>query len=246
MNVEALKTPRIGHKTHELNSLLDEFINELPERSIVAITSKIVSLCEGNTVKKDGVDLDELVRSQADLHLPESQKSHGINITIKNNILIPNAGIDESNADGRYVLWPEDPYASANNVREYLVERFNLSEVGVIITDSVCNPLCLGTTGIAIGYSGFKPVRDYRGKEDLFDRSFKVEVSDLLSGLAVAAVLVMGEGKESRPLAVLSELDFIEFTNSDPSVEEIAELRIPKEEDLFAPVLNSAKWVKKV
>ena len=30
-------------------------------------------------------------------------------LTIKQGMLIPTAGIDESNGDGYYILWPRDP-----------------------------------------------------------------------------------------------------------------------------------------
>jgi F420-0:gamma-glutamyl ligase len=52
-------------------------------------------------------------------------------------------------------------------------------------------------------------------------------------GLASAATLVMGEGNESRPLAVISGAE-VQFTSeTDPS-----ELRVKIEDDLYYPLLE--------
>src|SRR3981081_676973 len=95
---------------------------------------------------------------------------YGIIFTVVGNTLMPNAGIDESNAGDVYVLWPREPQATANKVRNYLCERFGLSHIGVVITDSTTRPLRWGVGGVAIAHSGFREINDYRGKDDLFGR----------------------------------------------------------------------------
>ena len=62
-------------------------------------------------------------------------------LTMKNNILIPTAGIDESNGKGYYILWPKDPYQSAKKIYNFIKQEFKLNNFGIIISDSHCVPL---------------------------------------------------------------------------------------------------------
>ncbi len=156
--------------------------------------------------------------------------------------MIPNAGIDESNAGDVYVLWPKDSQATANEVREHLSKKFDIKELGVVITDSTCSPLRRGVSGIALGFSGIKPLRDYVGTPDLFNRPFKVSQSDIVGGLAATAVLMMGEGAERTPLALFTDVTVVDFVDRNPTPDELASLRIPLEEDLFAPFLEQTDW----
>lgn len=95
-----------------------------------------------------------------------------------------------------------------------------------------------------LAYSGFRPLNDHVGKPDLFGRPFRVSQVDVAGGLAAAAVLQMGEGAEQTPIAVLSDLPFVQFADGDPAPEELATIMIPLEEDLFAPFLLSVEWQK--
>lgn len=243
MIVSTIKTPRITPHLLTLQQLLDGVVYDVPNRSVLAITSKIVSLCEGAVIPIAGTNKDDLIKAEAQYYLPESERMYGINFTVAQHTLIPNAGIDESNAGNVYILWPKNPQITANVVRKYLVDRFGNKDIGVIITDSTCRPMRRGVSGIAIAYSGFKPLRNYVGKPDLFGRPFSVSQSDIVGGLASSAVLAMGEGAESTPLALLQDLSFVDFTNANPTDEELASLRISLDEDLFAPFLNKVAWI---
>ena len=115
-----------------------------------------------------------LIEKEADKVLDaqesESEDSEMV-ITLKNNILIPNAGIDNSNTPkGFSILWPEEPFKTARLIRQNLMDGTNLKRFGVLLTDSHCQPLRLGTSGIAIGWAGFEGVLDERGKHDLFGK----------------------------------------------------------------------------
>jgi F420-0:gamma-glutamyl ligase len=244
MIVQAIKTPTITPRACTLFELLDEHIKDLAEQSVVAITSKIVSLCEGATVPLESTTKEELIKAEADYYVPLPANEYGIVFTVINNTLLPNAGVDESNAAGVYVLWPHDAQATANAVREYLCKRFGLQDVGVIITDSTARPLRWGMGGIAIAHSGFKEIHDYRGEHDLFDRPFAMETSSISGGLAAAAVLVMGEGAESTPLATIQDVAFVEFQARNPSAEELEALHITVQNDLYAPILKGVSWVQ--
>lgn len=68
--------------------------------------------------------------------------------------------------------------------------------MGMIITDSKTTLLRCGVTGAVVAHSGFAALNDYRGKSDIFGRKFKMTQVNIVDGLAVAAVLQIGEGKE--------------------------------------------------
>lgn len=243
MIVRAVKTEVIHPSQGTLLEILDESLAELNENSVVTITSKIVSLCEGRVVPADETQKDELIRQESDYYMTKDNK-YGFNFTLRNNTLIPMSGIDESNGDGSYILWPKDPQRTANEVRRYLKERFQLKKVGVIITDSTCMPMRWGTVGIALAYSGFMATNNYIGEKDLFGRPFKVSRSGIASGLASAAVLAMGEGTEQTPIAIIEDVPFVKFQDHDPTQDELEIFHISnKDDDLFAPFLNAVKWL---
>lgn len=244
MHVTPIKTRRITSGLINLLALIDESLADirLENGSILAVTSKVVALCEGNVVPLTDSTKDELVANESDLYLPSTASKYGIHFTITDNTLIPAAGIDESNGDSNYVLWPKDAQKSANEIRKHLIKRFSHEHIGVVITDSTCHPLRRGTTGIAIAHSGFKALRNYVGTPDLFGKNFEVSQADVAGSLAATAVTVMGEGSEQTPLCTISDIPFVVFQDSDPTIEELATTRIPPDEDLFAPFLTNVRW----
>lgn len=243
MRIEAIKTQVIHAGEISLNDLLAESITALPENSVVAISSKVVALCENCVVNIDSITRADLVKREADYYLPPEFSEYNYGFAITRGTLIASAGIDESNGGGHWVLWPKDPFASANSAHKFLCEHFNRQNIGVIITDSNClPPLRRGTIGIMVAWSGFNALNDLRGTTDLFDHEFKVSVSAIAGGLAAAANVVMGEGTESTPIAIISEADFVEFVDHDPTPEDVAATFVDKDEDLYAPFLNSVNW----
>lgn len=244
MKVFSIKTHKIRPDKQNLFEILDKYLVSLKERSIVVITSKIVSICEGRVAKIGKADKRELIKKEAEYFLPPEKNKYNITLTIKRNLLVPTAGIDESNGAGYYILWPEDPQKTANEVRQHLHDRFSVKKIGVIITDSKTTPLRWGTTGVAITHSGFSALNNYIGKPDIFGRKFKVKKANVLDALAVAAVLVMGEGSEQTPLAIIEDVPFVKFQNRNPSEKEIKDFSIDMEDDLYGPLLKSVKWRK--
>ncbi len=223
---------------------MESYLETVEESSVLAITSKIVSLCEGRVVPIEGADKEKLVKKESDYYLPASFSKYDYHFTITNNTLISLAGMDESNGGDNYILWPHNSQETANSVREYLQRRFNLKNVGVLVVDSTCSPLRRGTVGIVLAHSGFEALHDYVGTPDLFGRPFAVSQSSIANGLAASAVLVMGEGTEQTPLALISDLSFVTFQNRQPSPQELRDLHISKEDDLFAPFLKNTPWLK--
>ncbi|HXR50419.1 MAG TPA: putative folate metabolism gamma-glutamate ligase, partial [Verrucomicrobiae bacterium] len=108
MLVTAIKTPKITAGSIDLVNLLDQALPVLTDGSIVVITSKIVSLCENSVIPIGSIDKEQLIAEQAELYLPPSFSRYNHHFTIIGNTLVGVAGIDESNGDGNYILWPRD------------------------------------------------------------------------------------------------------------------------------------------
>jgi len=242
MKITPITTDPVTSQDRDLLAVLDHILPVLRERSIVAVTSKIVAICEGRVVRIGDTVKAALVEEESEYFLPPSESQYGITLTIRHNLLVPTAGIDESNGDGHYVLWPHDPQRSANQIRQHLAEHFSLREVGVLLTDSTSRPLRLGVTGVALAHSGFAALHDYVGHSDIFGHHLARTKANIKDGLAAAAVLVMGEADEQTPLAIIEDLPFVTFQDRDPKEDELAALRISLENDLYAPLLTRAPW----
>lgn len=127
----------------------------------------------------------------------------GAALTITKGVLSPNAGIDASNApEGHVVLLPKDPRKSSESIRKGLEQRYSC-RLGVIIGDSRTQPLRLGCTGIALGVSGFVPVEDARGTNDIYGKPLRITYKAVADNLVSAAELIMGEAGETVPCVLI-------------------------------------------
>lgn len=217
----------------------------LGERSILVVTSKIVAIWQGRCIPIDAVkDKDKLIKKEADFYLARKKVPKGwVMLTMKHGVMIPTAGIDESNANGYYILWPEKPFLTAKKIYRFIKKEYKLKKFGVIISDSHTVPLRWGTLGIALAYWGFWPLVDYRGKRDIFGRKLKITQANIADALAAAAVLSMGEGKEQTPIAVITDVrSTITFGNFD--FEKKNPLAIERKKDIYSPLLNAIEWQK--
>lgn len=249
MTIKPIKTHKITPKDKDLLVILDRYLTNLDEKSVVAITSKIISIVEGRVFKigkggRGSREKDKLIEQEAQYYLPRNNNKWGVSLTIARNNLVATAGIDESNGNGYYILWPKDPQKTANDLRGFLKKRFSLKEVGIVITDSKTTPLRWGTVGFALAHSGFAAVRDYIGTPDVFGRKLEYTKLNIADSLASAAVLAMGEGNEQTPIAVMSDVSLVEFQDRSPTKKELEELKINIDEDLYRPLLRSVKWKK--
>jgi len=245
MQITAYKTHKIQSQ-ESLFEILDQYLSIVTPRSIIVITSKIISLCQNRILLKEEVKNKlDLIREEADLYLEGDYiKKYGICLTIKNNVLIPTAGIDESNGNGYYILYPHKLQQTAAEIWQHLRVRTNFPEIGVLITDSHTTPLRLGVTGIALAWCGFKPLFSYIGKPDIYGSPLRVTSINILDSLAASAVFVMGEGEEQTPLAIIQKAPKITFQERPPTEEEIQAITISPSEDLYAPLLTSVNWEK--
>lgn len=242
-----------SYKTHKIRvgddlfNILDKYLPALQENSVVAITSKIISLCQGDVVKNDGtVNKEELIKKEADYYIEtDTQTPYGnVFMTIKDGHIVFTAGIDESNADGNFVLWPKNLQKTTNKIWEYLKKKNKIKNLGIVVTDSRVTPTRTGVIGFAITWCGFKPFNEESGKPDIFGREINHTNVNVMEALAASAALVMGEIKEQSPLAVLTELPFVQFQNHVPTKEELDSVSWPIEKDMYGKLLTAVKWQK--
>ncbi|QQR78433.1 MAG: coenzyme F420-0:L-glutamate ligase [Candidatus Moraniibacteriota bacterium] len=229
MHTQAIKT-RTFLEGENLLPFITSYIEKIPEKSVIVITSKIVALAERRTVIiKDSKTKEEAIRAESSFAL----KTKYVWLTIKDGMILPSAGIDESNANGKLILLPKDSFRSASLIRMKLQKYYRVKNLGIILTDSRTMPLRSGVVGIALGYAGFRGLRDYRGKPDIYGRKLKFSSTDVADSLATAAVLLMGEGDEKQPLALIQDVpvEFCERVNRN-------ELHIDIEDDMFKPLFQ--------
>lgn len=254
MRVQAIRTPVIEIGSDLLEVFQSSYPGKLPERSVVCVTSKVVSLEQGRVEKLSEIVVSEEAEALrplkysknfernpglAELILRESDRiyeGHFVYLTLKDGTFIPNAGIDLSNVrDGYAVLWPSDPFGWAKQFRKRLRSAYGIDEVGVLLTDSRCTPLRRGVIGLAVAYSGFEGVDSQVGSKDLFGRELEFTEKAVADDLSSAAVLVMGESGESTPFAVVEDAP-VSFTDNEVKP---GELNIDPRIDLFAGLYDS-------
>ncbi len=194
----------------------------LKDGDVVVFAQKVVSKVEARTVPLAHVTPSDRAREVAakcekppevvELALAEAQE---VMRTAPNLIIVrhrlghvlANAGIDASNvpvgeAGEAVLLWPVDPDASAQALRQSLQARFGVT-LAVVISDSLGRAWRMGTMGTAIGSAGLKPIRDRRGESDLFGRVLQATVIGVADEIAAAASLVIGEATEGTPVAIV-------------------------------------------
>lgn len=194
---------------------------------VVVVAQKIVSKAEGRTAQlRDVTPGDEAARlaretarepQAVQLILDQSSeilRAHPAAIIARHRTghVLANAGIDASNVEGgnveggeddKVLLWPVDPDASARAIR---AELFALTgqRPAVVIADSMGRAWRIGTVGTAIGCAGLCVIDDRRGSDqDLFGRTLQATMIAVADAVAGAAVLVMGEGSEGTPAALV-------------------------------------------
>ena len=235
MIVKAYRT-RVFKEKENLIDFIIKYIPKLKNGDVIVVTSKIVALSEGRTAPLgDEKSRENLIKKESDFAI----RTKYTWLTIKDGMVMSSAGIDESNARGKIVLLPKDSFKSAKLLHTKLSKIYKVKNLGILITDSRLLPLRAGVVGVALGYAGFKGVRDYRGKKDVFGRVLKFSRTDIADSLATSAVLLMGEGSEQQPLALISSapVDFVKNVNHK-------ELAMDPREDLYQPLFEKIKKIK--
>jgi coenzyme F420-0:L-glutamate ligase / coenzyme F420-1:gamma-L-glutamate ligase len=212
---------------------------ELEDGDVLVVAQKAVSKMESRVVRLAEVEPSEqarelagngdprrhevilresarIVRSRAPLVISETR--HGF--------VCASAGVDSSNAPEpeTVVLLPLDPDASAARLRKRLRELTG-AEVGVIVSDSFGRAWRQGTTDVAIGLAGIRPLLDLKGTRDRVGYELHATVIAVADELAGAAELVLGK-TDGVPAAVIRGVD----ARGDGTARELV---MPAERDLF-------------
>ncbi len=237
MEVRAIRT-RVFNEDEDLIRFIKEHVKKLEENTILVVTSKIVSLSEGRTWPDNNRNTKiKLIKKESQW----AKKTKYTWLTIRDNMVMTSAGIDESNARGKMILLPKDCYKSASRIRQQLRKIYGVKNLGVLIPDSRLLPFRAGAIGSAVGYAGFRGIRDYRGKPDIFGKKLKVSRTNIADGLATTAVIVMGEGNEQQPLAIIKNAP-VEFTDKIPDKEMLIDIM----DDIYRPIFEKAGKIKGV
>lgn len=232
-NFIPVQTRLIRPPQDDISDILDSL--DIQDGDIIFITSKILAIDQGCTVPIGDIDKEDLIRQESSHYLPYENPTGDfhVNLTINQNILIPAAGIDESNADGYYVYWPHDMDELCGAIRTRLMAKHHLTNLGIVATDSHTTPLRWGVTGITVGLAGVEPLRDIRGEPDLFGRPMHVTKVNLIDPLTGMAVLLMGESTERTPIVILRDYHDIPFSDTAS----MADFKIDPAIDLYSPLL---------
>ena len=235
MQVTAVRTDVFEEKA-DLAAFIVRFIPRVEENTVLAVSSKVVALWNGCCVPYENAAQKGVLIKQ---HSQAALKTPLAWLTIKDDMVMTNAGIDESNAQGKLILLP-DCYACADELRTALKQAWHVQNLGVVITDSMILPLRAGVIAAAVGYSGFKGVKDLRGKPDIFGKPLQTTLVDVADSLATTAALIMGEANEQCPLCVIENapVEVVEKTDRN-------EIKYPATDDLYTPLLEAVKLVTK-
>jgi len=220
MQLIAIKTRLVEQNSDLVETILDSISSQklkIENGDIIAVASKVVATAQNQVKKLDVVKLSEQARKLArayalepnfvEIVLQEADRVYGgvqkALLTLKDDILTANAGVDHKNAPKGYaVAWPKEPFKTAEKLRKGISEAIG-KRVGVIIVDSRVTPLRLGTTGLALAVAGFEPVKDHRGEADLYGKTILITRHALADDLASAAHLLMGESDEQTPFVLI-------------------------------------------
>ena len=73
-----------------------------------------------------GLPVGEAGKKEAEFYLDPLASKYNMMLTVKRNWMFVNAGIDESNANNQYILWPKDPQASVNKIWQFLRVHYGI------------------------------------------------------------------------------------------------------------------------
>jgi coenzyme F420-0:L-glutamate ligase/coenzyme F420-1:gamma-L-glutamate ligase len=226
-------------KDDDLAALVVELV-ELRPRDVLVLAQKAVSKAEGRVVRIDDYEAsakaielaaDERDPREVEVILREAkrivrERGPMVIAETRHGFVCASAGVDASNAPepDTLVLLPLDPDASAERIRRGLEQRTGRS-VAVIVSDSFGRAWRQGTTDVAIGLAGIRPLLDLQGTRDRAGYELHSTVIAVADELAGAAELVFGK-VDGVPVAVIRGFD----ARGEGSARELV---MPPERDLF-------------
>lgn len=180
----------------------------LTSGDLLVVGQKIVSKAEGRLLRLSAITPSAVAQTMAvglgrdprlvEIILRESRRvvrmDRGVLITeTHHGWVCANAGVDQSNVDVDTVaLLPEDCDRSARDLRDAIRLRIRVA-VAVLIADTFGRPWREGLTNVAVGLSGFVPLRSYLGELDAVGRPLQATIIAIADELAGAAEPVMGK-----------------------------------------------------
>ncbi len=212
---------------------------DLEDGDVVVVAHKVVSKAEGRVVRLAEVEPSAQARDLAadedprrlEVILRESARIVRTRPPLviaetRHGFVCASAGVDASNAPeaDTVVLLPEDPDASAARLRDRLRELTG-ADVAVIVSDSFGRAWRQGTTDVAIGCAGLRPLLDFHGERDAAGYELHATVIAVADELAGAAELVKGK-LDGVPVAVVRGFD----RRGEGTAREVV---MPPERDLF-------------
>lgn len=221
--VEGLPMFRPGMSVaRELVAAIEGSGKSLANGDICVVAQKIVSKCEGRFARLGNVPVSEEAsriagetsRDPAMIQLIVDESREILRATEaaviarhRTGHVLANAGIDASNVEGgdegRVLLWPEDPDASARAIRAE-IGMLTGTRPAVLIADSMGRAWRIGTVGAAIGCAGLTVLDDRRGRgKDMFGRTLQATVIAVADSITAMASLAMGEGDEGTPAVII-------------------------------------------
>jgi coenzyme F420-0:L-glutamate ligase/coenzyme F420-1:gamma-L-glutamate ligase len=203
---------------------------ELSDFDVVVISQKIISKSEGQLVdiltikpsnqaksiarrtKKDPRVIELILRDSKEVIRADRK---ALVVRRKDDLICLNAGVDKSNVDGEtiYARLPENPDKSAFKIKNE-IERSTGKEIAVIIADTYSRPHRVGQVNFTIGLAGLEPIIDYRGDKDLFGYQLHYKYVGFADEIAAAAELVMGQGVEGTPVAIVRGLSRMKLAST--------------------------------
>jgi coenzyme F420-0:L-glutamate ligase / coenzyme F420-1:gamma-L-glutamate ligase len=212
---------------------------DLEDGDVVVVAHKVVSKAEGRVVRLAEVEPSAQARDLAadedprrlEVILRESARIVRTRPPLviaetRHGFVCASAGVDASNAPEAetVVLLPEDPDASAARLRDRL-RQLTGADVAVIVSDSFGRAWRQGTTDVAIGCAGLRPLLDLHGERDAAGYELHATVIAVADELAGAAELVKGK-LDGVPVAVVRGFD----RRGEGTAREVV---MPPERDLF-------------
>ncbi|MEO6956674.1 MAG: coenzyme F420-0:L-glutamate ligase [Antricoccus sp.] len=215
----------------DLTGAILQNVPDLRDGDVLVVTSKAVSKCEGRLVRQDtGPDARATALREQTMAVV-AQRGPTTIVRNRLGLTMAAAGIDASNVtDGFIALLPEDPDASAREIRRVVEQRRGI-DVAVLITDTVGRPWREGLVDIAIGAAGMEALRDLRGTVDTHGRPLAVTALAQIDEIASASELVRGKLAEV-PAAVVRGVPWRPAVEGDTGG--ARQLVRPHDSDMFA------------
>ena len=213
----------------DLAALIRDRVDLRPD-DVVCVASTVVSKAEGRAAelsefppgpraREIADNLEDVTGEQKDPRFAQAVLEESTEVLMESPFLLTetrfghiggNAGVDRSNVpEGDILLLPRRPSESAARVRAELpADR-------VIVTDTSGRPFRHGQRGVAVGWAGLTPGRDYRGETDREGRELGVTVENVVDELAATANLVAGEADSGTPVVVVRGFEWGDHGESD-------------------------------